>query len=459
MAITLVNQPATPHSSSNDNYWVFSSDINYAPEFYIHTQVFDVSNNVLNTLLLPTTPANISQFNIKTVIDDYTPFDFTPFITSPTQSEATMVYDIVAQEYFKGFPVIGTVTGGSISNLYVYNNTTVFDIDTPALINSIGLVGVNFGTASSYVIGYATAGNGLVNSLTISSSPTASISVAASPNLSGKQGFLTLENLNNYSFGASYSTLSKTSIKANFDWEDYNISNNYAGRFLDTATSSWLTNAPLIQYIGENEYATLTYYNKDIATVSIGVISDVGVISSTNSTLQGLVTIPVGTTNLTVSASASYYYVRVVSVDEPSYYLEERLYKIDCRKRPDAIRLMWANRVGGVDYYTFNYITSDKTDAKRSDFDRNLTYGYTSTSRGITTYKVEDFKSYTVESDLLNSEQSAWLSEILTSKEVFLLKDGVQIPISIVTNSVQNSTAWEDYSIKFDFRIARTNRY
>ncbi len=328
-------------------------------------------------------------------------------------------------------------------------------------MKSIGLFGINFGTASAYVIGYGTAsGTGLINNLTISSSPTASVAVAASPPLNNRFGFCTLFGVNNYSYGASYSGSTKTAIKANIDWQVYNKTTNYSGRVLADVNSLWLTNAPNTQYIGENEYATLTYYNPSFATVSVAIIDDLGTVYAANNSKQGLVTLGVGTANYnTFNTGAKSYEVRIVSSETPTYLIETRNYIIDCRKRPDAIRLMWANRWGGVDYYTFNYITSVRVDAKRSDFDRNLIYGYTNNDRGITSYKIEDFKSYSVESDLLSEADSEWLAEILSSKEVYMVDGTTYLPISITNNSVQLSTGWENYSLRFDFRLARTNRY
>lgn len=108
-------------------------------------------------------------------------------------------------------------------------------------------------------------------------------------------------------------------------------------------------------------------------------------------------------------------------------------------------RLKWKNRLGGWDYFTFN-LRSDKTvEIQKNNFNkfRNTLqtgnkYGYSIGDRGQTTYNVKAFDKEVLQSNWLTGDEAAWLEELWTSPEVYLL-DGTfnslsaELPV-IVTN-------------------------
>jgi hypothetical protein len=116
------------------------------------------------------------------------------------------------------------------------------------------------------------------------------------------------------------------------------------------------------------------------------------------------------------------------------------------------------NTFGGTDYYTFKFISNESKRIERSNFDKNLNYGTTNVDRGITTYKLNDFDIYTVVSELLDDSTSDWLTDLFTSKEVFWLRNGSLIPVTITQDSYERNVGLESKELQVQFRLSRTNK-
>ena len=140
-------------------------------------------------------------------------------------------------------------------------------------------------------------------------------------------------------------------------------------------------------------------------------------------------------------------------------YSETFRYYINClNTRWTPIRLCWMNTFGGTDYYTFKFISNESKRIERSNFDKNLNYGTTNVDRGITTYKLNDFDIYTVVSELLDDSTSDWLTDLFTSKEVFWLRNGSLIPVTITQDSYERNVGLESKELQVQFRLSRTNK-
>jgi hypothetical protein len=144
-----------------------------------------------------------------------------------------------------------------------------------------------------------------------------------------------------------------------------------------------------------------------------------------------------------------------------------KVYKTNCwctkPNRFESYRLMWKNRPGGVfDYFTFDLRSDETIEIKRFDYKRKVggakqdgTFGYKLSDRGNTSYHNEATRKVIVNSDWLTQNEIDWLSELYTSKEVYLLKDGNTYPITILNEDLtignKNNDGLVRYNIEFEY--------
>lgn len=92
----------------------------------------------------------------------------------------------------------------------------------------------------------------------------------------------------------------------------------------------------------------------------------------------------------------------------------------------DPVRVHWLNRLGGFDAYTFKLKSRYKTDYTKEKFRKQHnvldagSYGYTSQSRGETTYHTEEGYGLMCNSDSLSDVEAAWMEDLLGSPSVYI---------------------------------------
>lgn len=139
---------------------------------------------------------------------------------------------------------------------------------------------------------------------------------------------------------------------------------------------------------------------------------------------------------------------------------ETRCFNISCLDtRWTPFRIAWLNSLGGVDYYTFKYISNSSKRITRVNFDKNLNYPYTNSSRGLTTYKLDNFDQWSVVSDPLSDGESEWLGDLFTSTEVYWLRNNSElIPITLIAEQYDRNIGLENNQLSLTFRLSRTSR-
>ncbi len=256
-----------------------------------------------------------------------------------------------------------------------------------------------------------------------------------------------------------------------YDIDDFYISSSPSsqGRFL--------TNGPKERTIREEQVEYLSLINWDNggsfnmtavfkSYTSNGTLVDTYTINLGTSTKQWKVLqVAVGTENLNtyLDFTNASYYTFYIQDSLTTQISEEIRFNIDTEcYRYEQKRLMWLNRLGGWDFFTFN-LRSDKTiDISRNEFKRNLRsynsttglYNYSMGDRGRTTYNVDASLTETVFSNWLRDEELEWLEELYTSPEVYLIEDTTNMmPINIVDESVtlgnKNNYGLKSYSITY----------
>lgn len=463
--ITLISNPYSVHTSDNDNYFVWESDLRFFPQYNQLTVIVDENGNVYNRQLIPANPDGFSTLNAKNIIEDYVVTDNNWNITNPTASTSIRQYKIHSNENFEGLYITASSAAGLLSVLYVSNNTSLLNIATGSLVDEIGLASGVITTSPLYVYSYATASNGYINRITISANQYTFVSPSGSA--VNSEGYIIIDGYSAFSNGPTYSGSFFTALKGSVDYLDYNQSNNFASYYLTQSTSKFLTNAPAVQWIGSNEWGTLSLINNYLSG-NLEIIDNLGNTYSKsipiglNDALR--IDVPVGTANLGINANATSYTVRVRQGATGSYYSEEKTYKIKCMNGSD-FRLCWLNNLGGIDYYTFQFNESSQKRINRASFDRSLNYNSVKSDRGMTTYMSENYDVFTVNSTILTNEESNWLSQLSTSKEVWWIRNNELIPITlgpigsggIVSDTYNRNVSIYSEPISITFRLSRTS--
>jgi hypothetical protein len=120
---------------------------------------------------------------------------------------------------------------------------------------------------------------------------------------------------------------------------------------------------------------------------------------------------------------------------------EKIKFNIICPTKWQPIQLAFLNRLGTFDYYTFRLKNEKNLSIERATFNRKLgqvssnKYGYNVGDRGTTVYNTRATESVICSSDYLNQKEADWLEELITSPEVFHIKNGQLLPVIILTNS------------------------
>jgi len=462
--ITLNSSPLTLHAANNSNWWVYSSDLRFANRFNLKLSVINQSSAVYNTVLIPTNPSNYNILNIKNIIGDYVDIDFNPFITSATVSTSIKAYSINARESFEGLYIQASSVGGKVATASVINNTTLDSLILPATVEEMGFVGGSMTSDPIYIIGYTTASNTYINGLSFSFTTAATASSPTGSIGTNSEGYVIISGYTAFSEGPTVSSATKYAIKSSIDYLDYNSSDNFGAYTMLSSSKLFLTRSPRYLDIQRSEYSTLSFIQSLTMSVdTIYVIDNLGATYSksipTSMTQSYRLDIPSGTSNLSISSTASSY---TITLKNGSATMSETFtYNISClNTRWTPFRVVWCNSLGGYDYYTFKYISNSSNVIERSNFDRNLVYGHTNQDRGISTYRLNNFNSYTVVSDILTDSEADWLQDLMLSKEVYWIRavDDL-IPVTITNNSFDINLEVDNSQLEVSFRLSRTNKF
>lgn len=260
----------------------------------------------------------------------------------------------------------------------------------------------------------------------------------------------------------------------NYNIDDFYISSAPSGQ------GRFLTNGPKTRKIreGQIEYLSLINWDNTIffgmtavyqSYTANGTLIDTHQVSLAPATkVWKVLQLGVGMENLESNldfTNAAYYtvYLRDTASPSPNQISETITYLIDkeCYRFTQK-HIMWLNRLGGWDFYTFN-LRSDKTiNIDRNEYKRNLRsynstsglYNYSMGDRGRTTYMVKAGEEETVFSNWIRDEELSWLEELYTSPEVYLIEDiNNLLPINILDDSFtmgdKNNVGLKSYSITY----------
>ena len=282
--------------------------------------------------------------------------------------------------------------------------------------------------------------------------------------------------------------------------------------FIPNATDSkFLTNAGTTQYIKNNQYMTLAFFNQyddDFVVGSGGShpsVNNAYITIETKSGSSSLFTRPVsvangghhgslpdsntnmqflgiGTANLTnsgitIPSNWDYYKVQLSApasggganyVSDTYYFYRQ---EDDCRY--PTIRLTWLNKFGAWDYYNFNKKSINTLTAQRTTYTQlkgewNKTkfqhHGYRG---GKKSYVNNVSEKITLNTDYITETEAIWLEELFISNDVFIVHDDTADdgagyinkyiePITIQSNDYIRKTKVNDKLIQYTFDILKS---
>lgn len=262
-------------------------------------------------------------------------------------------------------------------------------------------------------------------------------------------------------------------------------------------TSRFLTNSPKTQKIMAGQYHTLSFLqgasigSDNVERVEIEIYDLNGSlldtifysnpdIGSTDRHKQTKV-FGVGTQNIddyltsTMQppinwSGVSYYTVRLF--DTTSSYATERSetlrFEIDCESRYKNHRVAFINRLGEFDYFNFKQGYNRTQTSELRTFRRRVgsvvsnVWNYSNKERGLTVLNSYAEETLLLKSDWLTKEQSIWLKELMTSKEVYIFNDDNEpIPYVVLNTEIEEKVDIQIplFRLEIEFKKANVEKY
>jgi len=289
---------------------------------------------------------------------------------------------------------------------------------------------------------------------------------------------------------------------------DFGFNLQHEGFIMNSNTDKFLTNAPVKQYIRENDYCTLSYfsqYNFDFLVGSAGLTNPSvkfikiqfyyngsttgslitktiqsstgghsGYMNDSNVKLQFA---GIGTGNLvgsgeTLPTNWDYYTVTAFDSGDNQISKSYEFYKQteDC-KNYETLRLTWLNKFGVWDYYNFTKKSIRTFNTNRKSY-KQITGNWNSTKfrldgqQGGTKYFNNSIQeSISLNTEYITEEEAIWLEDLFISNDVYILEqrstDNTSQgymrkyikPCTITNNSHIRKTKANDRLIQYNFNI------
>jgi len=231
------------------------------------------------------------------------------------------------------------------------------------------------------------------------------------------------------------------------------------------------------KYVYESEYETLSLlmeksYGSDPATIINIEVFDNKFVSLQTLTyslplgarMEPRIDIGIGYQNiknlatslgLTLSASASNWQVDVTqSSNTASFGMTYSL--LEQCKEYELKTLAFKNKLGGIDYFTFNLLSKYNSNINRTIMNKNLPYDFTAGDRGRKVIDQTIKEIWTINTRYLTDYEALFIRELVESVDVYLLEGVKLIPIIIQDSSYQLKTSLNDQLIQYTITFEKS---
>lgn len=221
-------------------------------------------------------------------------------------------------------------------------------------------------------------------------------------------------------------------------YTDFYKNNNYifgsGSNFLTTYNGYKDIFGSDIDCVSYNQYETVSIicktqssYSVSLTTYDINMNQTGGYTSSNYSILSDyqLYNLGVGTSNLNISFGVSFSNVSYYKVTINSGTQSASVYR-KVVKNPSPFsnyRLMFLNRLGGYDYYNFNYDSTFSIDINRKKFNKTLDWNYNVGDRGESILTTSTNTKTIINTDWISESDYLYLQELVTSPNVYVIKE------------------------------------
>jgi len=221
---------------------------------------------------------------------------------------------------------------------------------------------------------------------------------------------------------AAVTSSTYNSVKASRKDTEAVISSTYD---LASTVSKFLTNSPnnYVQEIFDKEEVGLNFFCTAHANVKLGWKVYDAAFNVLGSGLTAAVALSGKYGYLPVNqfAIATDKYIDVWVEDNAGNKISEYFkFKISTKKFAKTVRVMWLNRLGGWDWFDFNYDYQLIQDEEKFEIKRKLNYGYTASSRAKETVYCDPIQSFLIRSKYVTKAVAEWLFELKSSKQVYM---------------------------------------
>ena len=160
--------------------------------------------------------------------------------------------------------------------------------------------------------------------------------------------------------------------------------------------------------------------------------------------------------NPLMNNSVDKYQIYLYETGTGATWSETRTYKIkrQCREY-ELITLAFLNKLGGIDYWTFNLVNKYQSKIKRDVIQRVLQYNYSIGDRGRQVINQDIQEEWTINTDYLSDDEALFIKELVESPEVYYL-DGVKmLPIIITTDTYDFKSILNNLLIQYTITFVK----
>lgn len=500
---TIVREPNTLEPV-NGNIWYqlnatgVSSfpDYKYVIDLWQVSKTFGITFSKIGRFKIPTRPDNYYGWlnvgkALKPFIENNLGYETVPVnITTPTAQTDLYTryqasygfeynpnisyYDIVTSPGLgfitstnQGFQVGDSVTINKTNNTFnsQYNGVKVIASQSSGAISIPGYSGTWYwygfsGTPGiSYPISYD--GGKIVNVLRVTATSSSKFAYNGTRQYDQRNFNSTDATPPFVNFATNYMWTSTTStVKFLSNWNDY-------GQWKRISTSEYET---MNIFVDINSTVNLTYELETFDSSGSFLSTTTGFFGSFESSPafgKRYYFIPCGTSNIDsivgsgIFNNVTYYTWRVYNSSNSAKTSEKIYRQIDrtCTLYT-PIRVVFLNRMGGYDYFTFTQDNKKTVNVNRTEFKKVLDPEYNFGNRGDTVLAQDVQYTYTLNSNWITENEYNWLEELITSPEVYYITTDYAsprlAPIIITDTSYTVKTALRDklFNLTINYKLS-----
>lgn len=135
---------------------------------------------------------------------------------------------------------------------------------------------------------------------------------------------------------------------------------------------------------------------------------------------------------------------------------EKRNFKIEkqCREY-DLIRLAFLNKLGGIDYWTFNLVSKYRSKVERETIQRVLKYDYNLGDRGMEVVGQKISEEWEINTDYLSDDDALFVRELVESPEVYFIDGTDLLPVIITDNAWELKSSLNDQLVQYTLKFMK----